>query len=164
MRHAPVQVFTSPTRTRSKLRRGAIDGGAGVLHIVKNYAGDMHELRNGRRVVPGRPGSKSEAVVIDDDVAVRDSLYTAGRRGVGSSVAGRRSGSSHTRGVDFAQMQSLAEGSMRAAGPWGWRSPLAPCPLPGSRWFRARRGRNGVGDRRLMASRAARRAAVAARP
>jgi dihydroxyacetone kinase-like protein len=63
----------------------AVDGGAGVLHIVKNYTGDVMNFEMAADLARGE-GMDVEAVVIDDDVAVQDSLYTAGRRGVGATV------------------------------------------------------------------------------
>jgi dihydroxyacetone kinase-like protein len=63
----------------------AVDGGAGVVHIVKNYTGDVMNFEMAAELARGE-GIEVEAVVIDDDVAVQDSLYTAGRRGVGTTV------------------------------------------------------------------------------
>ena len=63
----------------------AVDGGAGVLHIVKNYTGDVLNFEMAAELAQGE-GIEVEAVVINDDVAVQDSLYTAGRRGVGATV------------------------------------------------------------------------------
>jgi dihydroxyacetone kinase-like protein len=63
----------------------AVDGGAGVLHIVKNYTGDVMNFEMAAELAGGE-SIQVEAVVIDDDVAVQDSLYTAGRRGVGATV------------------------------------------------------------------------------
>ena len=63
----------------------AVDGGAGVLHIVKNYTGDVMNFEMAAELARGE-GIEVEAVVINDDVAVQDSLYTAGRRGVGITV------------------------------------------------------------------------------
>ena len=63
----------------------AVNGGAGVLHIVKNYTGDIMNFEMAAELAAA-DGIEVEAVVIDDDVAVKDSLYTAGRRGVGATV------------------------------------------------------------------------------
>jgi dihydroxyacetone kinase-like protein len=63
----------------------AVDGGAGVLHIVKNYTGDVLNFEMAADLAKGE-GIDVEAVVTNDDVAVQDSLYTAGRRGVGTTV------------------------------------------------------------------------------
>src|SRR5215510_305197 len=81
----PGEVFTSPTPDQMHEATKAVDGGAGVLHIVKNYTGDVLNFEMAADL--GRAeGIEVEAVVTDDDVAVQDSLYTAGRRGVGVTV------------------------------------------------------------------------------
>jgi phosphoenolpyruvate---glycerone phosphotransferase subunit DhaK len=81
----PGAVFTSPTPDQMLEATKAINGGAGVLHIVKNYTGDIMNFEMAADLARGE-GIEVESVVIDDDVAVQDSLYTAGRRGVGSTV------------------------------------------------------------------------------
>ncbi len=81
----PGQVFTSPTPDQILEATKAANGGAGVLHIVKNYTGDVLNFEMAAELA-GSEGIEVEAVVINDDVAVRDSLYTAGRRGVGVTV------------------------------------------------------------------------------
>lgn len=81
----PGEVFTSPTPDQMLEATKAVDGGAGVLHIVKNYTGDVLNFEMAADLARAE-GIEVEAVVIDDDVAVKDSLYTAGRRGVGTTV------------------------------------------------------------------------------
>jgi phosphoenolpyruvate---glycerone phosphotransferase subunit DhaK len=81
----PGEVFTSPTPDQMLDATKAVDGGAGVLHIVKNYTGDVMNFEMAADLAGGE-SIQVEAVVIDDDVAVQDSLYTAGRRGVGTTV------------------------------------------------------------------------------
>ena len=81
----PGEVFTSPTPDQMLAATKAVDGGAGVLHIVKNYTGDVMNFEMAAELARDE-GIEVEAVVIDDDVAVKDSLYTAGRRGVGATV------------------------------------------------------------------------------
>jgi dihydroxyacetone kinase-like protein len=81
----PGEVFTSPTPDQMLEATKAVDGGAGVLHIVKNYTGDVMNFEMAADLGRGE-GIDVEAVVINDDVAVEDSLYTAGRRGVGLTV------------------------------------------------------------------------------
>src|SRR5918998_2474714 len=81
----PGEVFTSPTPDQMHEATKAVDGGAGVLHIVKNYTGDVMNFEMAADLGRGE-GVEVEAVVINDDVAVQDSLYTAGRRGVGATV------------------------------------------------------------------------------
>jgi phosphoenolpyruvate---glycerone phosphotransferase subunit DhaK len=81
----PGEVFTSPTPDQMLAATKAADGGAGVLHIVKNYTGDIMNFEMAAELA-GAENIDVAAVVIDDDVAVQDSLYTAGRRGVGATV------------------------------------------------------------------------------
>jgi dihydroxyacetone kinase-like protein len=81
----PGAVFTSPTPDQMLEATKAVDGGAGVLHIVKNYTGDIMNFEMAADLAKAE-GINVEAVVVDDDVAVKDSLYTAGRRGVGLTV------------------------------------------------------------------------------
>ena len=81
----PGAVFTSPTPDQMHEATKAVNGGKGVLHIVKNYTGDVMNFEMAADLARGE-GIEVEAVVIDDDVAVKDSLYTAGRRGVGTTV------------------------------------------------------------------------------
>ncbi|MDY7085672.1 MAG: dihydroxyacetone kinase subunit DhaK, partial [Actinomycetota bacterium] len=80
------EVFTSPVPDQMVAATEAVDGGAGVLHIVKNYTGDVMNFELAAEMVAAGKGTEVVAVVVDDDVAVQDSLYTAGRRGVGATV------------------------------------------------------------------------------
>src|SRR5438132_9129394 len=77
-------VFTSPTPDQMEAATRAVDGGAGVLHIVKNYTGDVLNFQMAAELVAGEVEVAS--VVTNADVAVPDSLFTAGRRGVGVTV------------------------------------------------------------------------------
>jgi dihydroxyacetone kinase-like protein len=81
----PGAVFTSPTPDQILEATQAVSGGAGVLHIVKNYTGDILNFEMAADLARGE-GIAVESVVTNDDVAVQDSLYTAGRRGVGVTV------------------------------------------------------------------------------
>ena len=81
----PGAVFTSPTPDQMLEATKAVNGGAGVLHIVKNYTGDILNFEMAADLARSE-GIEVEAVVTNDDVAVQDSLYTAGRRGVGVTV------------------------------------------------------------------------------
>jgi dihydroxyacetone kinase-like protein len=81
----PGAVFTSPVPDQMLLATKAVDGGAGVLHIVKNYTGDVLNFEMAAELAAA-DGIQVESVVTNDDVAVQDSLYTAGRRGVGVTV------------------------------------------------------------------------------
>ena len=81
----PGEVFTSPVPDQVLAASKAVDGGAGVLHIVKNYTGDILNFEMAAELAQAE-GIEVESVVINDDVAVQDSLYTTGRRGVGTTV------------------------------------------------------------------------------
>jgi len=81
----PGAVFTSPTPDQMLEATKAVSGGAGVVHIVKNYTGDILNFEMAADLARSE-GIEVEAVVTNDDVAVQDSLYTAGRRGVGVTV------------------------------------------------------------------------------
>ena len=81
----PGAVFTSPTPDQIYECTRRVAGGSGVVHIVKNYTGDVLNFEMAAELAQG-DGLEVASVVVDDDVAVRDSLYTAGRRGVGATV------------------------------------------------------------------------------
>ena len=79
------QVFTSPTPDQILAATVGTDAGAGVLHVVKNYTGDVMNFEMAAELA-AEQGIRVETVVVADDVAVEDPLYTAGRRGVGLTV------------------------------------------------------------------------------
>ncbi len=81
----PGAVFTSPVPDQMLAATQAVNGGAGVLHVVKNYTGDVLNFEMAAELAAAE-GIEVESVVTNDDVAVQDSLYTAGRRGVGVTV------------------------------------------------------------------------------
>src|SRR5499427_9227473 len=81
----PGEVFTSPGPDQMLAATKAVNGGAGVLHVVKNYTGDVLNFEMAAELAEAE-GIKVASVVTNDDVAVQDSLYTAGRRGVGVTV------------------------------------------------------------------------------
>jgi dihydroxyacetone kinase-like protein len=81
----PGAVFTSPVPDQMLAATRAVNGGAGVLHIVKNYTGDVLNFEMAAELAAAE-GIEVASVVTNDDVAVQDSLYTAGRRGVGVTV------------------------------------------------------------------------------
>jgi len=81
----PGEVFTSPVPDQMLAATRAVNGGAGVLHVVKNYTGDVLNFQMAAELAADE-GIEVVSVVTNDDVAVQDSLYTAGRRGVGATV------------------------------------------------------------------------------
>jgi phosphoenolpyruvate---glycerone phosphotransferase subunit DhaK len=101
---APGEVFTSPVPNQMLAATKAVDGGAGVVHIVKNYTGDVLNFKLAAEDAADE-GIKVTTVVIDDDVAVQDSLYTAGRRGVGATVLAEKiAGGAAEGGADLAKV------------------------------------------------------------
>jgi len=81
----PGEVFTSPVPDQMLVATKAVSAGAGVLHVVKNYTGDVLNFQMAAELADDE-GIEVASVVVNDDVAVQDSLYTAGRRGVGATV------------------------------------------------------------------------------
>ncbi len=124
----PGAVFTSPTPDQMLEATKAVDGGAGVLHIVKNYTGDILNFEMAAELAQAE-GIEVESVVIDDDVAVQDSLYTAGRRGVGTTVLAEKiCGAAAEEGQSLAQVAELC----RKVNGWGRSMGMAltSCTVP----------------------------------
>ncbi|WP_433274853.1 dihydroxyacetone kinase subunit DhaK [Actinosynnema sp. CS-041913] len=115
----PGAVFTSPTPDQVQAAVERTDGGAGALLIVKNYTGDVLNFETAAELAAAE-GIEVRSVVIDDDVAVKDSLFTAGRRGVGGTVLLEKVvGAAAERGVDLDGCEALARkviGQVRSMG------------------------------------------------
>src|SRR5678815_593501 len=104
----PGEVFTSPVPEQMLAATKAVDTGKGVVHIVKNYTGDVMNFKLAAEDAEDE-GIQVESVLIDDDVAVQDSLYTAGRRGVGATVLAEKiAGAAAERGDDVASVAAIA--------------------------------------------------------
>ena len=104
----PGPVFTSPTPDQILPALQAADGGAGVLAIVKNYTGDVLNFETAVELAEAEDVTV-RTVVVDDDVAVQDSLYTAGRRGVAGTVAVEKiAGAAAERGDDLDGVEAVA--------------------------------------------------------
>ena len=104
----PGAVFTSPTPDAIQAAVQAVDGGAGVLLLVKNYTGDVLNFETAAELAAA-DGIPVRSVVIDDDVAVKDSTYTAGRRGVGGTVLLEKIvGAAAARGDGLDELEQLA--------------------------------------------------------
>jgi dihydroxyacetone kinase-like protein len=105
----PGAVFTSPVPDQMLAATKAVDGGAGVLHIVKNYTGDVMNFEMAAELAAAE-GSEVVAVVTNDDVAVKDSTWTAGRRGVGVTVLLEKIvGAAAESGASLAEVKRIAE-------------------------------------------------------
>jgi phosphoenolpyruvate---glycerone phosphotransferase subunit DhaK len=103
------EVFTSPVPEQMLEATKGVDGGAGVLHIVKNYTGDVMNFEMAAELAASDSGVEVVSVVTDDDVAVQDSLYTAGRRGVGVTVLLEKiAGAAAEEGQPLSQVADVA--------------------------------------------------------
>ncbi len=104
----PGEMFTSPTPDQMYECAQALDSGAGILFLVKNYTGDVLNFETATELVAAE-GYQVQSILIDDDVAVKDSLYTAGRRGVGTTVIAEKIvGAAAEAGYDLDQCAHLA--------------------------------------------------------
>ena len=123
------EVFTSPVPDQMVAATQGVDGGAGVLHIVKNYTGDVMNFEMAAELVAADSGTEVTTVVVDDDVAVQDSLYTAGRRGVGATVVLEKlAGAAAEQGRPLAEVAEVARrvnGQARSMG-----MALTSCTVP----------------------------------
>ena len=109
------EVFTSPTPDQMLEATKVVDAGAGVLHIVKNYTGDVLNFEMAAELAEAE-GVRVAAVVVNDDVAVEDSTWTAGRRGVGTTVLLEKIvGAAAEEGYDLDAVVALAQ-RVNAAG------------------------------------------------
>jgi dihydroxyacetone kinase-like protein len=105
----PGAVFTSPTPDQMLAATKAVDGGKGTLHIVKNYTGDVMNFELAADLARAE-GLQVEAVIIDDDVAVKDSTWTAGRRGVGATILAEKiCGAAAEAGQSLADVAGLCK-------------------------------------------------------
>ena len=139
----PGEVFTSPTPDQMLEATKAVDGGAGVLHIVKNYTGDVLNFEMAADLAKGE-GIEVEAVVTNDDVAVQDSLYTAGRRGVGITVIAEKiCGAAADEGKSLAEVAELCRKVNGQGRTHGHGADAVHHPRLGRAELRARRRRDG---------------------
>lgn len=121
----PGQVFTSPTPDQMIAAADTVDTGAGVLFIVKNYEGDVMNFDMAREM----SGRDIETVITDDDVAVENSLYTTGRRGVaGTLVVEKVVGAAAEQGADLKTLKILGDKVNRATRSMGVA--LTSCTVP----------------------------------
>ncbi|TFD33297.1 dihydroxyacetone kinase subunit DhaK [Cryobacterium cryoconiti] len=124
----PGAVFTSPTPDPILAATKAVDGGAGVLHIVKNYTGDVLNFETAADLAAAE-GIDVRSVIVNDDVAVKDSLYTAGRRGVAGTVLVEKiAGAAAERGDSLDAVAAVAEKVISQVRSMGVA--LTPCVVP----------------------------------
>jgi len=126
------EIFTSPVPDQMLAATKAVDGGAGVLHVVKNYTGDVLNFQLAAELA-GDEGLEVVPVVVNDDVAVQDSLYTAGRRGTGATVfvekiAGALAEQGPGSGAGLAAVAAVAREVNERSRSFGIA--LSPCTIP----------------------------------
>jgi phosphoenolpyruvate---glycerone phosphotransferase subunit DhaK len=121
----PGQVFTSPTPDQMVEAAEAVDTGAGVLFIVKNYEGDVMNFAMAAEMA----GREVATVTTNDDVAVEKSTYTTGRRGVaGTLIVEKMVGAAAEAGMPLAALKTLGEDVNRRTRSMGVA--LSPCTVP----------------------------------
>jgi phosphoenolpyruvate---glycerone phosphotransferase subunit DhaK len=121
----PGQVFTSPTPDQMLAAAQAVDGGAGVLFIVKNYSGDMMNFEMAAEMLD----RENTTVIVNDDVAVENSTYTTGRRGVaGTLIVEKVVGAAAERGDKLAALKLLGDDVNKATASMGVA--LTSCTVP----------------------------------
>ena len=121
----PGQVFTSPTPDQMLAAAESVDGGAGTLFIVKNYSGDMMNFQMAAEMLT----SDNATVIVNDDVAVENSTYTTGRRGVaGTLIVERIVGAAAERGDNLAALKQLGDAVNKATASMGVA--LTSCTVP----------------------------------
>jgi len=126
----PGEVFTSPVPDQMLAATKAVDGGAGVIHVVKNYTGDVMNFQLAAELAADE-GIQVESVVTNDDVAVEDSTWTAGRRGVGVTVLLEKiAGAKAEAGGSLAEVTAVAR-KVNASGR-SFGVALTSCATPAS--------------------------------
>ncbi|MDS0282967.1 dihydroxyacetone kinase subunit DhaK [Haloarcula onubensis] len=122
------EVFTSPTADELEELVAAADSGEGVLMVIKNYEGDVMNFETAGEMVE-MEGTDVAQVVVDDDVAVEDSLYTSGRRGVcGTILVHKAAGAKAAEGADLEEVQRVAQKVIDNVGTMGMA--LTSCITP----------------------------------
>lgn len=122
------EVFTSPTPDQVYAGIKAADHGAGVLLVVKNYTGDVMNFDIARELADA-DGIETEVVVVNDDIAVQDSLYTTGRRGIaGTVLVHKLAGAAAEEGADLSSVKTVADSVVANLASMGCA--LSSCTVP----------------------------------
>lgn len=122
------EVFTSPTPDQVLAAIQAADSGQGVLLIIKNYSGDVMNFEMAAELAQAE-GIQVETVIVDDDVAVENSTYTTGRRGIAGTVFVHKiAGAMAETGAPLAEVKRVAEKAIRRVKSMGMA--LTPCTVP----------------------------------
>ncbi|GHE63742.1 dihydroxyacetone kinase subunit DhaK [Streptomyces vinaceus] len=131
----PGEVFTSPVPDQMLRAAKAVDSGQGVLFVVKNYTGDVLNFDMAAELAE-EDGIRVERVLVNDDVAVTDSLYTAGRRGTGATLFVEKiAGAAAEEGAPLEQVAAVARRVNEASGSFGVALSACTTPAKGSPTF-----------------------------
>ncbi|WP_309678479.1 dihydroxyacetone kinase subunit DhaK [Polaromonas sp.] len=138
----PGQIFTSPTPNQMLNAAQAVDGGAGVLFIVKNYSGDMMNFEMAAEMLD----QDNAMVIVNDDVAVENSTHTTGRRGVaGTLIVEKILGAAAERGDNLGQLKALGDAVNKATASMGVALTSCTVPAAGKPTFQISAGDMEVG-------------------
>ncbi|MFF9852484.1 dihydroxyacetone kinase subunit DhaK [Streptomyces litmocidini] len=131
----PGEVFTSPVPDQMVRAAAAVDSGAGVLFVVKNYTGDVLNFEMAAELAEDE-GIQVAKVLVDDDVAVTDSLYTAGRRGTGGTLFVEKiAGAAAEEGAPLERVESIARRVNERCRSFGVALSACTTPAKGSPTF-----------------------------
>ncbi|MEU3405967.1 dihydroxyacetone kinase subunit DhaK [Streptomyces sp. NPDC006670] len=131
----PGEVFTSPVPNQMLHAAGSVDAGAGVLFVVKNYTGDVLNFQMAAELAE-EDGLRVESVLVNDDVAVTDSLYTAGRRGTGATLFVEKiAGAAAEEGAPLDRVAALARRVNENSRSFGVALSACTTPAKGSPTF-----------------------------
>ncbi len=131
----PGEVFTSPVPDQILAATKAVDGGAGVVHVVKNYTGDVMNFQMAAELAADE-GITMETVLVDDDIAVRDSTWTAGRRGTGATLLVEKiAGALAEEGGELAEVAAIGREVNAASASFAYALTAATTPASGRPGF-----------------------------
>ncbi|GIE35630.1 dihydroxyacetone kinase subunit DhaK [Actinoplanes italicus] len=131
----PGEVFTSPVPDQILAATKAVDGGAGVVHVVKNYTGDVMNFQMAAELAADE-GVTVETVLVDDDVAVENSTWTAGRRGTGATLLVEKiAGALAEEGGKLAEVAAIGREVNTASGSFAYALTAGTTPAAGRPGF-----------------------------
>ncbi|MEW1751855.1 dihydroxyacetone kinase subunit DhaK [Streptomyces angustmyceticus] len=131
----PGEVFTSPVPDQMVRAAAAVDSGSGVLFIVKNYTGDVLNFQMAAELAEDE-GVQVASVLVNDDVAVTDSTFTAGRRGTGATLFVEKiAGAAADEGMPLERVEALARQVVDSSRSFGVALSACTTPAKGSPTF-----------------------------
>ncbi|MFI0225351.1 dihydroxyacetone kinase subunit DhaK [Streptomyces lydicus] len=131
----PGEVFTSPVPDQMVRAAAAVDSGKGVLFVVKNYTGDVLNFQMAAELAEDE-GIQVASVLVNDDVAVNDSTFTAGRRGTGATLFVEKiAGAAAEEGMPLERVEALARQVVESSRSFGVALSACSTPAKGSPTF-----------------------------